>query len=529
MEMTLRWYGSKFDTVTLKQIRQIPGVTGVITTLYDTEPGEVWSRGRIRAMKDEVEAAGLHVAGIESVNIHDAIKTGAPEREQYIANYIETLENLGKEDIHMVCYNFMPVFDWTRTELARVRADGSTVLAYTQEAVDALDPEKMFESISGDMNGSIMPGWEPERMARVKELFEMYKDVDDEKLFENLKYFLEKVIPVAAECDVNMAIHEDDPCWSIFGLPRIITCEENLDRFLKLVDDKHNGITLCAGSLGCSNKNDVAKMAAKYAKMGRIHFVHMRNVKVLDNGFEESAHLSSCGSLDMYEIMKVLGKDRVISRLNNEYRNTLSNYEKILKSRNDELKKDNIDINLIKALTYQLIDYSYVIYNYRKKYIDKLNELISLTYEKINNKTKDIKIIYKPFIDNLENYKKEALKLYNLSYKEDLNKKITTKGVHKEDFNIEVDNKDISKFGSQGENRMVILALKLSTYYLKNDNDSKPVVILDDVLSELDKNHEQLLIKYLNEFEQVFITGTGNINLSNTYEVKDNQVILSED
>ncbi|MCI6789086.1 MAG: DNA replication and repair protein RecF [Mollicutes bacterium] len=219
----------------------------------------------------------------------------------------------------------------------------------------------------------------------------------------------------------------------------------------------------------------------------------------------------------------------LISRLNNEYRNTLSNYEKILKSRNDELKKDNIDINLIKALTYQLIDYSYVIYNYRKKYIDKLNELISLTYEKINNKTKDIKIIYKPFIDNLENYKKEALKLYNLSYKEDLNKKITTKGVHKEDFNIEVDNKDISKFGSQGENRMVILALKLSTYYLKNDNDSKPVVILDDVLSELDKNHEQLLIKYLNEFEQVFITGTGNINLSNTYEVKDNQVILSED
>ena len=168
MEMTLRWYGAKFDTVTLKQIRQIPGVTGVITTLYDTEPGEVWSRERIRAMKEEVEAAGLNLSGIESVNIHDAIKTGAPEREQYIANYIETLENLGKEDIHLVCYNFMPVFDWTCTELARVRPDGSTVLAYTQEAVDAIDPEKMFESIAGDMNGTIMPGWEPERMAKVK-------------------------------------------------------------------------------------------------------------------------------------------------------------------------------------------------------------------------------------------------------------------------------------------------------------------------------------------------------------------------
>ena len=158
MEMTLRWYGSKFDTVTLKQIRQIPGVTGVITTLYDTQPGEVWDRERIRGMKDEVEASGLHIAGLESVNIHDAIKTGVPEREQYIDNYIKTLENLGQEDIHLVCYNFMPVFDWTRTELARVRPDGSTVLAYTQAAVDAIDPEKMFESIAGDMNGRVTPG-----------------------------------------------------------------------------------------------------------------------------------------------------------------------------------------------------------------------------------------------------------------------------------------------------------------------------------------------------------------------------------
>ena len=175
MEMTLRWYGTGFDTVTLQQIRQIPGVTGVITTLYDTQPGEVWSRERIRALKAEVEAAGLNLSGIESVNVHDAIKTGAPERDQYIANYIETLENLGQEDIHLVCYNFMPVFDWTRTELARKRPDGSTVLAYTQAAVDALDPEKMFDSIAGDMNGTIMPGWEPERMARVKELFALLR------------------------------------------------------------------------------------------------------------------------------------------------------------------------------------------------------------------------------------------------------------------------------------------------------------------------------------------------------------------
>ena len=174
MEMTLRWYGSKFDTVTLQQIRQIPGVTGVITTLYDKAAGEVWEEDEIRAMIAEVEAAGLRVSGIESVNIHDAIKTGAPEREQYIENYITTLENLGKCDIHMVCYNFMPVFDWTRTELARKRPDGSTVLAYTQEAVDNLDPEKMFDSIAGDMNDTVMPGWEPERMAKVKPCIRMW-------------------------------------------------------------------------------------------------------------------------------------------------------------------------------------------------------------------------------------------------------------------------------------------------------------------------------------------------------------------
>ena len=309
MEMTLRWYGAKFDTVTLKQIRQIPGVTGVITTLYDTEPGEVWSRERIRAMKEEVEAAGLNLSGIESVNIHDAIKTGAPEREQYIANYIETLENLGKEDIHLVCYNFMPVFDWTRTELARVRPDGSTVLAYTQEAVDAIDPEKMFESIAGDMNGTIMPGWEPERMAKVKELFEMYKDIDDEKLFENLKYFLEKIMPVCDKYDINMAIHPDDPGWSVFGLPRIISSQEKLKRMMDMVPNKHNGVTFCMGSYGTNLNNDL--IATIHMLKGRIHFAHIRNLRFNDGmrDFEESAHLSEDGTFDMYAIIKALYED----------------------------------------------------------------------------------------------------------------------------------------------------------------------------------------------------------------------------
>ncbi len=309
MKMTLRWYGSKFDTVTLKQIRQIPGVRSVITTLYDVPVGEAWKQDRIKALKDEVEAAGLTIAGIESVNVHDAIKVGTPDREQYIDNYIESLENLGKEDIHMVCYNFMPVFDWTRTELARVREDGSTVLAYTQEAVNAIVPEKMFDSIKGEMNGTVMPGWEPERMARVKDLFEMYKDVDEEKLFDNLKYFLERIMPVCNQYDIKMAIHPDDPAWSVFGLPRIIINKENILRMMKMVDDPHNGVTFCSGSYGTNLENDLPDMIRSLK--GRIHFAHVRNLSFLNKdpkhlNFEEAAHLSSDGSFDMYEIMKAL-------------------------------------------------------------------------------------------------------------------------------------------------------------------------------------------------------------------------------
>ena len=167
MEMTLRWFGSKHDSVKLWQIRQIPGVTGVITTLYDIPAGEVWPMEKIVSLKEEVEASGLRLSGIESVNIHDAIKIGLPEREQYIDNYITTLENLGKADIHLVCYNFMPVFDWTRSALAKERADGSTVLSYDQEIIDKIDPETMFNQIDQNSNGFVMPGWEPERLGRV--------------------------------------------------------------------------------------------------------------------------------------------------------------------------------------------------------------------------------------------------------------------------------------------------------------------------------------------------------------------------
>ena len=305
MEMTFRWYGSRFDTVTLKQIKQIRYVTGIITTLYDKQPGDLWTRQEIHALKKEVEDAGLHIAGIESVNVSDAIKTGSKDRDKDIDTYIECLRNLGEEGIHLFCYNFMPVFDWTRTELAREREDGSTVLAYTQEAVDKLVPEKMFESIASDMNGTVMPGWEPERMAKVKELFDLYKDIDNEKLFDNLVYFLKRIMPVCNEYDIKMAIHPDDPAWSVFGLPRIIINKENINRLMKAVDDPHNGVTFCSGSYGTNLNNDLPDMIRSLK--GRIHFAHVRNLKFHSpDNFEEAAHLSEDGNFDMYEIVKAL-------------------------------------------------------------------------------------------------------------------------------------------------------------------------------------------------------------------------------
>ena len=305
MEMTFRWFGSKFDSVTLEQIRQIPGVKGVITTLYDTVPGEAWDKNEFAALKKEVEDAGLKISGIESVNVCDAIKVGAADRDKYIDNYIKTLEVLGEAGIHTVCYNFMPVFDWTRTELARVRADGSTVMAYTQEAVDRIDPNNIFESLSKETNGYVLPGWEPERMALVKELFEMYKDVDADKLFENLVYFLKAIMPVCDKYDINMAIHPDDPAWSVYGLSRIITNKDQILKMLNAVDNVHNGITLCTGSFGTNLNNDIVDTI--HSVKGRIHFAHVRNLKfITPTNFEEAAHLSEDGDFDMYAIMKAL-------------------------------------------------------------------------------------------------------------------------------------------------------------------------------------------------------------------------------
>lgn len=305
MQMTMRWFGDAFDSVKLWQIKQVPGVTGVITTLYDIPAGDVWPIERIEALKKEVEDAGLTIAGIESVNIHDSIKIGNSDRDRYIANYIETLDNLGKCGIKLVCYNFMPVFDWTRTDLAKKRSDGSTVLAYDQKVVDSIGPQVFFDQTNGSSNGFVMPGWEPERLSKVKELFEAYKDVDEERLFDNLVYFLKAIEPVCEKHGIKMAIHPDDPAWPVFGLPRIITTKEKILKLMKAVDAPFNGLTFCAGSFGSNPENDLPGIIR--ALPGRVHFAHVRNLHHYAPGlFEEAAHLSSDGSFDLYEIVRAL-------------------------------------------------------------------------------------------------------------------------------------------------------------------------------------------------------------------------------
>jgi mannonate dehydratase len=304
MKMTFRWFGEKNDQIRLDQIRQIPGVSGVVTSLLDIPAGDVWPLDQIMSVKHQVEKYGLQCEVIESVNVHEDIKLGLPSRDRYIENYQTTLQNLGKAGIQVLCYNFMPVFDWTRSNLAKELEDKSTVLSY-EEALIPDDPVKMAEAVEQNSNGFELPGWEPERMQELKRLFEMYRGVNEEKLWQNLEYFLKAVIPVAAQAGVKMAIHPDDPPWSIFGLPRIVTCKENLERLIGLVDSPYNGLTLCSGSLGSNLKNNIPELIRYFGAKGRIHFGHVRNIKIHSAGnFDESSHRSEDGSLDMYQIMK---------------------------------------------------------------------------------------------------------------------------------------------------------------------------------------------------------------------------------
>jgi len=300
MKLTFRWYGED-DPVKLENIRQIPGMTGVVSAIYDIPVGETWPLDKIIALKENVNSKGLELEVIESVPVPEAIKLGLPERDDLIENYKATIRHLGQAGVKVVCYNFMPVFDWTRSHLEHELEDGSNTLVYYKNQVDKMDP------LSGELS---LPGWdESYSKDDIKSLFDAYKSVDEEKLWENLTYFLKTIIPVAEEAGVKMAIHPDDPPWSIFGLPRIITSEASIDRLINIYDSEYNGITLCTGSLGCSTKNDVVALTEKYAAMNRINFMHIRNVKIIEEGtFEEAAHMASMGSINVPGVLKALHK-----------------------------------------------------------------------------------------------------------------------------------------------------------------------------------------------------------------------------
>ncbi len=304
MQMTFRWYGEGNDRISLQDIKQIPGVTGIVWALHDKMPGEIWQEEEIAKVKAQCDAYGFNIDVVESVNVHDDIKIGLPTRDEYIENYIQTIRNLAKFGVKVICYNFMPIFDWTRSNLFHEVGDGSTALFYEKGMIqdDYNAMAKYILDFTEKYNMSF-PGWEPERMAKLDELFKAYAGVDHEKLWKNLQYFLEKLMPVCEETKIKMAIHMDDPPWDIFGLPRLLVDEPSIDRFLKMVDNPYNCLTLCSGSLNANPDNDVAAIVRKHCD--RIAFAHIRNVKHFENGdFSEASHRDCDGDTGILEIVK---------------------------------------------------------------------------------------------------------------------------------------------------------------------------------------------------------------------------------
>lgn len=305
MKVTFRWFGENDDHIKLQDIRQIPGINGVVAALYDIPVGDVWPMNKILELKKKIEDNGLSFEVVESVNVHEDIKLGSGNRELYIENYKTTIRNLGKAGVKVICYNFMPVFDWLRTDLRKNLNDGSNTMAYDNSKLEKLTPEELVNEVTKGSNGFTLPGWEPERLKTLKNILKAYQNIDENKLMENLIYFLQEIIPVCEEADVKMAIHPDDPPWSLFGLPRIITCKKNIMKMLKAVDSKYNGLTLCSGSLGANVNNNIPELVRLFGGMERIHFAHIRNLKFTgDKVFYESSHRTEDGSFDMFEIMK---------------------------------------------------------------------------------------------------------------------------------------------------------------------------------------------------------------------------------
>jgi len=310
MQMTWRWYGEGNDPITLGDIKQIPGVTGIVWALHSKMPGEVWEVEEIEEVRAQIEGAGFNMDVVESVNVHDDIKIGLPTRDKYIENYKTTMRNLAKFGVKVICYNFMPIFDWTRSDLFHPVGDGSTALFYQKNMIQD-DYKSMAEYILNftEKYNMTFPGWEPERMAKLDELFTAYKDVTKEKLWENFRYFLEAIMPTCHETGIKMAVHMDDPPWDIFGLPRLLVDEPSIDRFLKMVDDPYNCLTLCSGSLNANPENNVAAIVRKHCD--RIAFAHIRNIHHFENGdFSEAAHRDCCGETGIIEILRAYHENR---------------------------------------------------------------------------------------------------------------------------------------------------------------------------------------------------------------------------
>ena len=329
MEKTWRWFGKK-DKITLSMLRQI-GVEGIVTALHDVPNGEIWTVEAINDLKQYIESYGMRWSVVESLPVCEAIKYAGPERDQLIENYKVSLANLGKCGVKTVCYNFMPVIDWVRTDLQHPWPDGSSSLYYdrvrfayfdirilqregaekdyTEEelrkvaeldkVITDAEKDELVDAIivktQGFVNGNIREG-DKNPVAIFKRLLSLYDGIDRDALRENMRYFLSAIMPVCEEYGVNMCVHPDDPPFQILGLPRIVTNEEDIDWFLRAVDNPHNGLTFCAGSLSAGEHNDTRELAKKFAK--RTHFVHLRSTAAMPGGnFIESSHLSGRGHL----------------------------------------------------------------------------------------------------------------------------------------------------------------------------------------------------------------------------------------
>lgn len=335
MEKTWRWFGRK-DKITLDMLRQI-GVEGIVTALHDVPNGEIWTPEAIADLKEYIESFGLRWSVVESLPVSESIKYGGADRDKLIENYKVSLANLGKAGIHTICYNFMPVLDWARTDLENPNGDGTSSLFFshaefayfdcmilkregaeadyspeTMEKVREMsrrltddDEHRLVENIivktQGFVSGNIKE--DDEKPVEVfRSLLDLYKDITPERLRENMKYFLEAIMPVCNEWNMNMCVHPDDPPLQILGLPRIVSCDSDIEWLLDAVPDSHNGITFCAGSLSAGIHNDVPLLARKYAK--RTHFVHLRSTDVLPNGdFKEASHLG--GRAHIIELVRI--------------------------------------------------------------------------------------------------------------------------------------------------------------------------------------------------------------------------------